>query len=175
MAVITFSIKYPHYHPKKGQPTFFVEKFQGALYNLGVDLSAFIKCPETHMENNWWDQQPKNTTIRKGHRWKEGDYFSPRIWGNDINPKSGRKGPYHSKQYTFAPDTLITKTWDFEIKNHSFYINGRQYDGETEGHFELLETIAKNDGLTKDDLLAWFKFPKPFDGQIIAWNKAIEY
>ena len=171
MAVITFSTKFPSYHPKKGSPTFFVEKFQGALYNLGVDLSAFIKYPETHMENNLWNQAPKNTTIRKGHRWKAGDYFSPRIWGNDTNPKSGRIGPYHSQQITFGPDTLITATWDFEIKNGNFYINKKLVDHKS----GTMLLVAKNDGLSFRDLTDWFKYPKPFDGQIIAWNKAVEY
>lgn len=182
MAVITYSTKYPSYHPKKGQPTNFVEKF---LRSVGIEhlpdkmfkeVEQLVCGAELGLLSEMIELfAPKGHTIRKGHRWKAGDYFSPRVWGNDINPKSGRSGPYYSKQIIIAPDTLIIKTWNFEIKNNSFYIDGRQYDGETEGHFELLETLAKNDGLSKDDLLAWFKFPKHFDGQIICWDKSINY
>lgn len=51
--VITFSKFFPAYHPRKGEPTFFVEQIQGGL---------------------------KVHTIRAGSRWKVGDKFSPRIW-----------------------------------------------------------------------------------------------
>lgn len=40
---------------------------------------------------------------------------------------------------------------------------------------EKVFEIAENDGLTSDDLLAWFKYPKPFSGQIICWNHNIKY
>ncbi len=173
--VITFSRTFPAYHSKKGQPTFFLEMVQGSLYNLGVDLKDFIKHPDIHMSNNMWNKSPKNHTIRSGNRWKAGDYFSPRVWGNNINPKNGRSGPYHSNQITFAPDTLIVKTWDFEICGGEFKINDKVYNGESEAIFEKLEEVAKNDGLDRHDLLEWFKYPKPFKGQIICWNESVSY
>ncbi len=43
-------------------------------------------------------------------------------------------------------------------------------------HFHyMLGGIAKNDGLDIDEFMAWFKYPKPFEGQIICWNENIGY
>jgi hypothetical protein len=160
--VLTFSRVFPAYHPRKGEPTYFIEK---VVKSLGIDAL----CPVNPA--NLINCSPKHHTIRAGKRFKAGDYFSPRYWtGSPYNYK--RDG---SKCPAFAPDTLVVKTFDFEIKNNSFYINGREYDGEIEGHHELLEKIATNDGLSKEDLLLWFKFPKPFSGQIICWNENINY
>lgn len=176
--VITFSTKFPTYHPKKGEPTYFVEKFLSS-WDMVHGMAEIMKTPLIDSKlvdiDVYHTCIPKHHTIRSSNRWKAGDMFSPRVWGNDINPKSLRKGPYHSKQVIIAPDTQIKQVWNFEIKNNSFYINDRQYDGETESHFELLEEIAKNDGLGRHDLLAWFKYPKPFTGQIICWNENINY
>lgn len=178
MAVITFSTSFPSYHSKAGQPTFFVEKFLKA-WDMTHSFEEIAKTPliDARLVNNKVLDTclPKYHTIRKGQRFKEGDIFSPRIWGTDINPKSGRTGPYHSKQIIIAPDTLITKTYDFEINGGEFKINDRVYGGETESIFELLELIAMNDGLDRHDLMGWFKYPKPFKGQIICWNKNIKY
>jgi len=41
--------------------------------------------------------------------------------------------------------------------------------------WEAFETLALNDGLTVDEFKAWFKWHSPWDGQIISWNKNIEY
>ncbi len=65
--VITFSKYFPAYHLKKGQETFFVEKF------LSGD---------------------KKHTIRAGSRWNTGDIFSPRYWtGKPYNSKQEQFAP----------------------------------------------------------------------------------
>ena len=175
--VITFSRTYPSYHPKAGQPTYFVEKVQGSLYHQRVDLSAYLKDPDMFMRNNWFDKTPKHHTVRAGHRWKAGDWFSPRVW-------SGK--PYRSKMIQFAPDIQVKKTWDFEMKMvrvngqldlHGF-VNRNLIDGP-----KRPALIAANDGLELQDFTDWFckkgqKFIVGlpiFDGQIIAWNESIEY
>lgn len=157
--VITFSVKYPSYHKRKGEATYFVEKIVKGLH--------FLKLP-IEDQNPSFDEEmyhiiePKFTTIRSGNRWKVGDKFSPRAW-------SGR--PYASKQITFAPDIEIKKVWDFEIDIDeglpSVYINGLLKQD--------LDELAKNDGLTVEDLKAWFKWPTPFSGQIVCWGKTINY
>ncbi|SFC81300.1 hypothetical protein SAMN05421780_11063 [Flexibacter flexilis DSM 6793] len=106
----------------------------------------------------------KNTTIRKGQRWREGDKFSPHVW-------SGK--PYRSKQITIAPDITITQIYDIELVirgDHKEFIvsqNGEIITGYS------IETLANNDGLSLDDFLAWFD--KPFQGQIIGWSEEILY
>ncbi len=174
--VITVSLFFPSYHPRKGEPTFFIEK----IYASMADNIEGFEIPND--ANDFWDfheyynASPKHHTIRKGKRWKTGDMASIRIWGNDINPKSGRKGAYHSKKITIAPDVEVT-VFDFEIKNNtsfqsSIYINDKFYCyiGDKNSHL-----IAKNDGLELEDLKAWFKFPASFSGQLISFKKDLKY
>ncbi len=173
--VITFSRAFPAYHPRKGEPTFFREKFLHSLLIQGkIDLkSPYVNGIELNLKA--FSEGIKNHTIREGNRFKAGEYFSPRIRGNDINPKSKRSGPYQSKQIIIGPDTLIEKVWDFEIRNDrgtgcmGFFINDLPISPDQ------LEDVAKNDGLERHDLQQWFKYPKPFKGQIICWNKEIHY
>lgn len=189
--VITFSRTYPSYHPKAGQPTYFVEKFYrsfsveacGELFALPITILDLCQwnpelpygaIEEFHKSLKSWgsfpserpDIDPKFHTIRAGHRFKAGDYFSPRVWLG---------AAYRSKQLRIAPDTQIPKTWDFRFTGGAYVLDKRYCDGEIEGHHELLQQLAANDGLSKDDLLAWFKYPEPFDGQIICWNENIVY
>lgn len=113
-------------------------------------------------------------TIRQGKHFKEGDYFSPRVWTGT---------PYRSKQIIIAPDIKVEKTFDFRIEidqdylcvfidDYPFYEENSRMVTQT----EALETLAKNDGLSVEDFKKWFKWGKaPFDGQIKCWNKEIEY
>lgn len=170
--VITFSRTYPSYHPRAGEPTYFVEKICAGL----ADKIAGFKPPEYIPGWNlheFCNAIPKWHTIREGHRFKAGDKFSPRVWGDDVNPKSGRSGPYHSKMITFAPDIEAVKGWYFDISGHDgkFFINGSPFTPK--GIF--IDEVSGNDGLTPEDFKAWFKHPKPFSGQIICWNENINY
>lgn len=160
MRVMTFSRHYPKYHPKAGEPTYFVEKIWASINDYYFDQYPLAELG---------DFDPKVHTIRAGNRWKVGDWFQPAIWGDDINPKSGRSGPYQSKQIHFAPPIQVKKIWGFEIKDENALLNGAFQDSY------LLNEIAVNDGLDYKDLLQWFRFPKPFAGQIICWDERIEY
>lgn len=213
MSVITFSTQYPSYHSRKGESTNFVEKIWLSLISQGlisvskaVELSKQTGIGNLNMNNiRKLDLPLKHHTVRAGNRWKAGDVFKPVIWGDNINPKSGRKGPYHSKQIQFAPDIEIKKVWNIEIKTIESryrlndkrvfrivaFVNGKMLDENAESverqdfdpkQFNLL---AKNDGLEEQDFVDWF-FPnpykknkffpmKPFQGQIICWNQNIEY
>ena len=173
--VITFSRTFPPYHPKAGQPTNFVSKIWKGLYGLGLpDIEKYANELAPKLTDDAFnflvdcEFEPKHHTIRAGHRFEAGDMFSPRVWGNDINPKSGKSGPYHSKQIIIAPDTEVKKVWSFDkdLLGGEFRMKG--CDVTTH-----LEMIAKNDGLTLEDFIEWF--PKPFTGQIICWNENIEY
>jgi|JI10StandDraft_1071094.scaffolds.fasta_scaffold84899_2 hypothetical protein len=183
--VITFSTVFPSYHPKKGDYTYFVEKF------LKSKKIEYNYCVHEHSGYSFWslnrgkeeivddfikfkfsdpfDFEPKNHTIRKGRRWKTGDMASIRIWGDDVNPKSGRSGAYHSKQIVISPDVEVT-VFDFEIRKGGYIF----IDNKMVQSYDY-DIIAKNDGLSEDDLLAWFKYPKEFVGQIICWNNEIKY
>lgn len=176
--VITFSRQFPSYHPKVGQPTYFVEKVWESIYLsgdnpiwLGEHYTAITdKIPGLKNIGLHKIYDPKHHTIRAGHRFKAGDWFTPKVLGNNINPKSGRSGPYHSKQIQFAPDIQVKKVWDFEIGMAALYINNKRYNDPV-----TAAVIADNDGLELNDFLKWFQYPKPFIGQIICWNENIEY
>lgn len=172
--VITFSTVFPAYHPKKGEPTHFVEGFYNSLYSRNnlMDYPVGVEIDESVLGM-------KKHTIRAGKRFKEGEYFSPRIW-------SGK--PYNSKQIIIAPDTKIAKIWDIEIKidlikaiipeKKDIYAIFIQINGKP---FLEHEKLAQNDGLLLEDFINWFllspdfKKNKKFTGQIICWNNSINY
>jgi hypothetical protein len=169
--VITFSRTFPAYHPKKGQPTYFVEGILNTMAGiLPSDYYSFLKLNSGNekVAEAFFDTITeditlfnKSHTIRAGRRWKAGDKFSPRVW-------SGK--PYNSKMITIAPDIEIKKVWDFEVGPFGLvFINCLSVSDST------FEKVASNDGLTLDELKEWFQYPKPFDGQIICWNESIIY
>ena len=164
--VITFSKKFPSYHPKAGQPTYFVEAFYKSLF--------VMKCLPKELEESFNHEvflngMTKHHTVRSGNRFKKGDFFSPRVWGTDVNPKSGKSGAYHSKQIILSHDTEIKNVWDIEINEATeISINGKfiSYGWEVE--------LANNDGLSWQEFNDWF-VKLPFKGQIICWNDAVSY
>lgn len=167
--VITFSRTFPSYHLKAGQPTHFVEKVYKSI------LKPTDHVPITGIEESLslfalTNANPKHHTIRAGHRWKAGDWFSPRVWAGK---------PYSSKMIQFAPDIQILKTWDIDIIGTDWYLDGRhEY---ITGWRMSKDTIALNDGLSPDDFYDWFtmspdfKKKQEFFGQIICWHESIEY
>lgn len=173
--VITFSRVFPKYHPKAGKPTFFVEKFYKSLFLMKSVPNELVRDFNFSIMNN--DTiDAKHHTIRNGTRWKVGDKFSPRVWGTDINPKSGKSGPYHSKQIIISDDLEIKQIYNIRIWRES-KLNWRIYINEKLISSPNISELAKNDGLTHRDLLDWFNVPveKNFVGQIICWNENINY
>lgn len=94
--VLTFSRVYPSYHPKAGQPTYFVEKiFRSQITDEA--MSTYYHNMELLRSFGGYDIirlnlkpletfEPKYHTIRAGHRWKVGDWFSPRVWSGKNFP-----------------------------------------------------------------------------------------
>ena len=162
--VIIFSRMFPSYHPKKGEPTFFVEKIYKSLYLMKAVPKEIVEAFNFEIMND--DAvAPKHHTIRAGNRWKVGDNFSPRVW-------SGK--PYQSKQVTIASDIEIKKIWTFEISVSGYYSLNENYKPYLTAK-QIIE-IAKNDGLDINDFFAWFeKTKRPFLGQVICWNENINY
>ena len=164
MRVITFSRFFPVTHPRKGEPTFFVEKVVRGLHLInGVkfDVNCEFSVPMYYIVDG------KYHTIRAGSRWKVGDYFSPRVW-------SGK--PYTSKQIEFAPAIEIKKIYSFQYATDydRFWIDGVEIHDHS-----VLEELASNDGLKFDDFVDWFnvhtKKKEVFEGQILCWNENVFY
>lgn len=160
MKVITVSRTFPSYHPKAGQLTHFVEKIQNS-----IGMKTIPAEPQAIREFIDWGYimsdklMPKHHTIRSGHRLKTGEMASLRIWSAK---------PYQSKQITFAEVKVIC--FDFELKCVEGYSQAIVNTSS-----QPLSEVAFNDGLEEQDLLDWFKYPKPFTGQIICWNPKITY
>lgn len=161
MRVITFSRNFPVKHPRKGEPTYFVEKIWAGLADITDRMQGSV-------DMDWYEYYngvPKWHTIRAGNRWKVGDFFSPRFW-------SGK--PYNSKQSLITEPIEIKKIWDFKMDENGVYSVGGFYLDN-----DQYEVLAKNDGLTEEDMFHWFMpnydKPKAFKGQIICWNEKIEY
>lgn len=167
---ITFSRQYPSYHPKAGQPTYFIEKIWNSIaWDKGIPEQEFPIPYHIGIDMRSTDEK-KHHTIRAGHRWKAGDWFSPRVW-------SGK--PYRSKMIQFAPEIQVVKTWDIDIHGTDWYLDGRhEY---TTGWDISKETIAGNDGLNLTDFYDWFtlsphfKKKQVFNGQIICWSDKVNY
>lgn len=169
--IITFSRVFPVYHPRRGEPTNFVEKVWESIRNeKNIDSPQyhFMKFESEIMR--WKTFSPKHHTIREGKRFKVGDKFSPRVW-------SGK--PYNSKQIIIAPDIEVKKVWDIKVEKDHY----KNTDGSITIYTKIIingfhrtknyEKLAINDGLSVNDLCNWFI--KPFEGQIICWNENINY
>ena len=162
--VLTFSRVFPSYHPRKGEPTYFVEKITRSLHEQG--LKPWDILNKIFSNEMYYICEAKHHTIRVGHRWKVGDKFSPRVWPGK---------PRQSKQIIIAPDIEVKKVWDFESKGGWIYLKSKDGNWAGVGQNKFTE-IAKNDGLSYDDFKKWIKYPKDTGNmQIICWNENIEY
>lgn len=168
--VRTFSRCFPAYHPKAGQPTYFVEKIWKSVgvpkYHIdGIDYMALASNII----------EPKHHTIRAGHWFKPGDIIIPKVW---MLP--GGRFTKGNKQIQFAPDIEVKKTWNFEVVDldgvQCMRINNEPF-GQFHPLVENLKQLAKNDGLTAIELIQWFSNPSPVGKQyqIICWNDSINY
>lgn len=155
----TLSRTFPAYHPRKGEPTFFMEKFWASIgMNDDEIISQFI------WPSDWFNQshEPKHHTIRAGHHIKVGDTISFRVW-------SGK--PYRSKQIIIAPDIEVKNVWKIGLRIRGDF--KEFYSMDTDMTMTSINQLAINDGLHINDLFSWFN--KPFEGQIICWNDQITY
>lgn len=189
--VITVSRNYPHYHPKAGTPTLFVERILvGMVHSELITMSGCAELARGMGINNLgineirrFDCSLKDNTVRAGERIKTGDKISLRYWGDDINPKSGRKGPYHSKQVIIAHDDVEVTCYSFEINHGNIFVNNKFYGSIlSDFHKNELVFLAANDGFDNvTDFTDWFTLTKKyketpiFRGQIICWNPYLIY
>jgi hypothetical protein len=181
--VITFSRQFPKGHPKAGQNTLFVEQVLNALgydYHSGEYLSLLqeLNNPKKVDVIGFYfglgmgddTTNEKLHTIRSGNRWKAGDKASLRVWSGT---------PYNSPQIIFAPELEMKQVIPFCIHHDivdpdTMWVDiGTKYWHRTDVEIEksILPTVCKNDGLSLQDFLNWFKYPKPFQGQILCWKE----
>lgn len=179
--VTTFSRCFPKYHPRSGEPTYFVEQI---LNQRGIDFKSKEYLQQLFFLNqkkildkkltyeDLIDFQKslnpnckgiKHHTARNRFRYKQGEYFSPRVWS---------KNPYNSPQIIFLPLILIEKAINVAMyATCEVMINNRFY---CEIGSEKWGLLSKNDGLSSLDMQNWF-LKMPFKGQIICWSDSINY
>ena len=163
--VITFSRNFPDTHPRKGEPTYFVEKIWKSLYDRqqpminGIPATDEGEINYSYFNKHLSELVAKKHTIRKGKRWKACDWFSPRVW-------SGK--PYQSKMITIAPDMQLVRVVDFELHDTTVIF----MDGTYWNHLYHRDTdvLAKNDGLNLIDFQNWISAKNTFSGQILIWQ-----
>ena len=152
---------FPAYHPKKGQPTYFVEKilwklkkidrcdvcrlFNNCEQGTGCESDCFprdfYKIHTIRQNVELW--QRRISEIQKGNA-----TLSIRYW-------SGK--PYNSKQVEICQ---LDKDSSVGIQELSFEFNDINYPSigiPKDIKNYNLETIAKNDGLSLNDFKNWFK------------------
>lgn len=188
MKYIMCSRTFPASHPRKGEPTWFVEKIWNCFREDLALPDNFRRWVDSYIPLIKGDGYLKSTaireikpqTIRNGSRFSPGEMVSLRVW-------EGR--PYHTDQIEFA-QVEVKQTWSIEINNRfgagSFevVINGVVYaqlhfGNDKDLNRDGLITLAKNDGLELDDFVSWFnmhpKKKEAFRGQIICWGDGVEY
>ena len=176
--VITLSTTFPKGHPQAGHPTYFPQKIWKSLgsyffKNYGTDITSVLyelnksnkvelhqlekfvlkhQCDFSEVAGvkKWQELHPKNHTIRAGERWKTGDTASLRVWSDK---------PYCSPQIIIALDVQLTVK-EVCIANGLMWIDSMKVGWGS---------VAKNDGLTMEELRYWFNTPV-FTGQILIWN-----
>jgi hypothetical protein len=198
--IITFSQRFQSKHPRKGEPTYFVEQilnqlkcdFQYQSFNYWTKLVQLNhekikagKLTEKQIEDFIIDlsfeldtNMLKLHTIRNGHRFAVGEKFTPVVW-------SGK--PYHTPQIIFYDDIEVLKTYNimvdisnaFNSEYKGFYLEIPRKPNSGEQGLKLLseeemKDVAKNDGLSISDFKSWFGFNAKktidFSGQAICWE-----
>lgn len=173
MKVITFSLNFPNTHPRKGEPTFFVEKIWKGIWDgetsMNNPLAGYWEQYDQAFPLKYTDQEnihqhkPKVHTIRAGNRWKVDEWFSPRIW-------TGK--PYASKQLQFGPPIQIKKIFKIKVDDSGLWVDDYLWQSP-------YDRIAINDGLNNRDFIDWIIKPysdkKSLIGQAICWDESIEY
>lgn len=174
---VTFSRKFPAKHPRAGEPTQFMEKIICGLPDEVANSVEFEQAMiALRMDPGFHVESFKYHTIRAGKNWKVGDILIPCIWEFD-----GGRFTKGNEKIQFAPELEIVKVWDIDIAHRKVRVEGKEMT-ETmvlvnNRRNIFIDDIAKNDGLTSFDFCSWFFAinKNNFCGQIICWNKDVEY
>ena len=138
--VLTLSKAFPATHPRHGEPTEFLEKFLNGQTGTGESR----KLHTIRANYPLWEKRIRDVKLGKA-------VLSIRQW-------SGR--PYCSKQVEIAKLTAANVVGIQKLFINNYYGNDRYTvtdDKQVMGYDVALAELAKNDGLSLEDWLAWFK------------------
>jgi hypothetical protein len=136
-AVLLLSKTFFPAHPKAGEETHFANKVLAATGNQTI-------CPEVFEEK-------KHTCRRNYEYWKK-KIDRLKATGGELSIRQWSGKPYRSKQEIVA--TIPAE--DVEVQRLSFHHNPYGWTTCVDSRCVPIATIASNDGLTKDDFVAWF-------------------
>lgn len=139
--VITLAKTFPAWHPRKGEPTEFLEKFLN-----GQTCKENAKLHTIRANYPLWEKRIRE--VQNGNA-----VLSVRQW-------SGR--PYASKQVTVATLTAADGIGIQKLENPRGFLSDLcKIDGKAYYHADYRKgELVKNDGLSMDDWLCWFM---PYD------------
>jgi hypothetical protein len=162
MKYTMFAKSFPAYHPRAGEPTYFVQKILYAKTEMAHP--GQYKPLSPHIDH------PKFHTIRGGSRWKVGDIFSARVWEGV---------PYRSKQKEFA-QLQVHQIWDIAIDENGVISMAKPGEQMYYIPQEMYDQLAHNDGLDAMDFDQWlimpvFRSEKFWKGQVICWHPDLNY
>lgn len=160
---LSFSTHWPAKMPVgiAGAPNRFVEKIWKSMPSDIIDRYYDQYTPKLQKLNypltaDFGNIDPKIHTIRKGGRFKAGDWIHPVIHNRT------------KKRYQFIPTFACTGTQSFKIsytenKPHVFI------DKELISNYDYLEMLALKDGFPDlESFFSWFN--EDIDGQIVHWT-----
>lgn len=148
--VITVSRTFPSYHPKAGQPTYFVEKIQlslGQLVQMPGDLLIDLD-PKLHtFRGNFklWEKRIKKVLDGKAiislRHWSGKPYNSSQveIMKLDKNSGIGIQEAIYKSNFEIPYDGMAVRCEDGFFRDFPFYLT------------------AENDGLNELDFANWFE------------------
>jgi hypothetical protein len=164
-------------HPLAGYPTHFVEKIMNSVntdYRHANYLHTLLQLNYSKIESGKLSEQQikhfyeslnphitdeKHHTIRNGTSVHNGELITLYCWHNK---------PYNSPQVIIHAPLPVTTYAFSTTDNNEWLVNGNKVDDKNR------HTISANDGLTYDQLIAWFNKPIA-SSQILCWNNKIKY
>lgn len=169
--VLFVSRRFPAYHPRKGEDTGFEDRI---IQNFHPRPEVFLngkwtrdyKIVNIHTQEEFMPPSPKLHTIREKYdTWaKRAEEINAGKAVLSLRYWSG--SPYNSKKDDSKHVEFMQLTKIHVDKIHINFNGGEASVGFTSID---LDTLAKNDGLSEQDLRAWFKADKNpvFEGCII--------
>jgi len=192
---------FPAYHPKAGQPTYFVERLWNSLHRqtgvFSTNIYSIIELNRASIENpktslkaehvyDFWKTVLmeysdkvgyKNHTIRHLADPVKHPKSKPVKVGDTVTFFIWSGKPYESPQINVAViDVTQVHKFHTEISKGTMYgfLNGKLVTDQ------MARELAANDGLSVADMDAWFAVhprleKNLFNGQIICWSDKVKY
>jgi len=155
--VLWISPTFPHDHPRKGEPTYFVEKIKHGVFGM-----SYLK-DENMSKIHTCRADSKNSKKKKGayEEWKRkidevnrGEaILSVRMWsGSAYNRLHDGSHPIEIAQFDKNSGIAVQ-----ELRFYPNWMGNIFYDNGDSPNLVMPNELSKNDGLSLEDFKAWFR------------------